>query len=99
MSESEDGEGEENDDDEFRVMDSFDRRRERAKISRRIEVDEDESRHPLVREANRLIDVRALWTPKLERELKSLLQSMKPSQVCAALRAQSDERVALKFFD
>ncbi|KAL0305465.1 UNVERIFIED_CONTAM: hypothetical protein Sradi_5963800 [Sesamum radiatum] len=72
--------------------------RERREVPRRIEVDEDELRHPLVREICRLIDLRAAWTPKLESELKRLLCSLKPSQVCAVLRAQSDERVALQFF-
>ncbi|KAG8385252.1 hypothetical protein BUALT_Bualt03G0022700 [Buddleja alternifolia] len=97
-SEEEGGESGEDNDDEFSVLDSFDRNRERGAVSRMVEVDEDELRHPLVREICRLIDHRAAWTPKLESELKNLLRSLKPSQVCAVLRAQSDERVALNFF-
>lgn len=92
------GNSEEDIDDEFRVLSSFDRSRERSEGSRRIEVDEDDLRHPLVREICRLIDSRAAWTPKLESELKRLLRSLKPSLVCAVLRAQSDERIALDFF-
>ncbi|EYU33400.1 hypothetical protein MIMGU_mgv1a023529mg [Erythranthe guttata] len=99
--ESEEGEEENSDednDDEFRVLNSFDRNRERSDVSRRIEVDEDEVRHPLVREVCRLIGLRASWTPNLESEFKNLLRSLKPSQVCAVIRAQSDERIALEFF-
>ncbi|KAL0442488.1 UNVERIFIED_CONTAM: hypothetical protein Slati_1971500 [Sesamum latifolium] len=96
-SEEEAGESEGDSDDDFRVLDSY-MQRERREVPRRIEVDEDELSHPLVREICRLIDLRAAWTPKLESELKRLLCSLKPSQVCAVLRAQSDERVALKFF-
>ncbi|KAG6383710.1 hypothetical protein SASPL_156526 [Salvia splendens] len=47
------------------------------------------------RESKLLEELR--WT-KLESELKRLLRSLKPSQVCAVLRAQSDERNALNFF-
>nr|AYM00964.1 pentatricopeptide repeat protein [Salvia miltiorrhiza] len=86
------------DDDEFRVLSAFDGNRARIEASRRIEVDEGDLRHPLVREICRLIDRRAAWSPKLESELKRLLRSLKPSQVCAVLRAQSDERIALNFF-
>ncbi|KZV50700.1 pentatricopeptide repeat-containing protein [Dorcoceras hygrometricum] len=84
-------------DDDFRDFESF-YRRDEVEVVRKIEVDIDESRHPLVREVSRLIDLRIAWTPKLEAELKHFLRSLKPSQVCAVLRAQSDERVALNFF-
>lgn len=92
------GKSEEEIDDEFRVLSSFGRSREQREVSRRIEVDEGDLRHPLVREICRLIDSRAAWTSKLESELKRLLRSLKPSQVCSVLRAQSDERIALNFF-
>ena len=61
-------------------------------------MDEDELRHPLVREICRLIELRSAWNPKLEGELRHLLRSLKPRQVCAVLRSQADERVALKLF-
>ncbi|KAL2524423.1 Tetratricopeptide repeat (TPR)-like superfamily protein [Abeliophyllum distichum] len=83
---------------ELRVFDSFNRNRNQREVSGSIEGDEDELRHPLVKEVCRLIDFRAAWTPKLEGELRHFLRSLKPRQVCAVLRAQSDERVALKFF-
>lgn len=61
-------------------------------------MDEDEIRHPLVREICRLIELRLAWNPKLEGELRHLLRSLKPRQVCAVLRSQADEQVALKLF-
>ncbi|KAG6419351.1 hypothetical protein SASPL_121571 [Salvia splendens] len=96
--EVEEGKSEEGSYGEFRVLSAFDGNRARIQASRRIEVDEGDLRHPLVREICRLIDRRAAWSPKLESELKRLLRSLKPSQVCAVLRAQSDERNALNFF-
>ncbi|KAK7816628.1 pentatricopeptide repeat-containing protein [Quercus suber] len=45
-----------------------------------------------------LIELRLAWNPKLEGELRHLLRSLKPRQVCAVLRSQADERVALKLF-
>ncbi|KAL6991534.1 hypothetical protein U1Q18_009645 [Sarracenia purpurea var. burkii] len=65
---------------------------------RSVDGDEDEVRHPLVKEICRLIDLRSAWTPKLESELRHLLRILKPQQICAVLRSQNDERVALKFF-
>ncbi|XAR72503.1 hypothetical protein NMG60_11019167 [Bertholletia excelsa] len=62
------------------------------------EGNEDEFRHPLVKEISRLVNLRSAWTPKLEGELRHLLRSLKPRQVCAVLRSQADQRVALKFF-
>ncbi|PSS02533.1 Pentatricopeptide repeat-containing protein [Actinidia chinensis var. chinensis] len=38
------------------------------------------------------------WTPKLENELRYLLRSLKPWQVCVVLRSQNDDWAALKFF-
>ncbi|XP_073065780.1 uncharacterized protein [Primulina eburnea] len=84
-------------DDDFRASEAF-YRRDRNGVGRKIEAGFDESRHPLVREVSRLIDLRIAWTPKHEAELKHFLRSLKPSQVCAVVRAQSDERVALNFF-
>jgi hypothetical protein len=48
-----------------------------------IEADEDEKRHPLVREICRLIELSSSWNPKLEGELRHLLRSLKSRQVCA----------------
>ncbi|XP_051125081.1 pentatricopeptide repeat-containing protein At3g04760, chloroplastic isoform X2 [Andrographis paniculata] len=84
--------------DELRVLDSCVSNKHRSEVPRRIEVGEEELRHPLVREICRLVDRRAAWTPKLEWELRGLLRSLKPIQVCAVLQSQSDERVALNFF-
>lgn len=89
----------ERDDDDFAVLESFGKiPRSREDVNTRFEVEEDESRHPLVRETNRLINLRSSWNPKHEGEMRNLLRSLKPSQVCAVLRSQDDERVALKFF-
>ncbi|PKA46928.1 hypothetical protein AXF42_Ash020913 [Apostasia shenzhenica] len=55
-----------------------------------------ESRHPLVNETCRLIGLRHAWNPKLERELRRLLRSLKPPQVSAVLRAQPDARLAVE---
>ncbi|CAI9786250.1 unnamed protein product [Fraxinus pennsylvanica] len=63
---------------ELRVLDSYNRNRKQSEVCRSIEGDEDESRHPLVKEVCRLIDFRAAWTPKLEGELRHLLRSLKP---------------------
>lgn len=99
-SEEEEEGGEDDNDDDFKVLDSYNRNRNRKQSEdfRRVEADDDELRHPLVKEICRLIDLRSVWTPKLEGELRHLLRSLKPQQVCAVLRAQADERVALKFF-
>ncbi|KAF7120110.1 hypothetical protein RHSIM_Rhsim13G0117400 [Rhododendron simsii] len=43
--------------------------------------DEDESRHPLVKEVCRLISLRSSWNSKLENELRHLLRSLKPRHV------------------
>ncbi|KAH0911206.1 hypothetical protein HID58_034527 [Brassica napus] len=89
----------ERDDDDFAVLESFGKiPRSREDVNSRFDVEEDESRHPLVRETNRLINLRSSWNPKHEGEMRNLLRSLKPSQVCAVLRSQDDERVALKFF-
>ncbi|KAM3270273.1 pentatricopeptide repeat-containing protein, mitochondrial [Capsicum chacoense] len=90
--------------DDFKVLDSFGKsgkrvnREENVGIYGRIEGVEEEMRHPLVKETCRLIERQSAWNPKLDIELRRLLRSMKPQQVCAVLRYQSDERVALKFF-
>ncbi|KAJ4703087.1 Pentatricopeptide repeat-containing protein [Melia azedarach] len=85
-------------DDNFVVLDSFDKNNVNREEIKRVEVEEDEFRHPLVREICRLIELRSAWNPKLEGELRHLLRSLKPKQVCAVLHSQSDERVALNFF-
>ncbi|KAK0579094.1 hypothetical protein LWI29_020909 [Acer saccharum] len=93
--EEEDGSGS---DDSFMVLDSFDKNCVNREEVRRVEVEEDEFRHPIVREVCRLINLRSAWNPKLEGELRHLLRSIKPRQICAVLRSQADERVALNFF-
>ena len=93
----EDGDGDD-DDDDFMVLNSFNRNGEQREDIGRVELDEDEIRHPLVREICRLIELSLVWNPKLEGELRHLLRSLKPRQVCAVLRSQADERVALKLF-
>ncbi|PKI31836.1 hypothetical protein CRG98_047787, partial [Punica granatum] len=67
-------------------------------VDQRAEGMEGEYRHPLVRETCRLIQLHSTWDPKLESKLRHLLRSLKPRQVCAVLRSQQDERVALRFF-
>jgi pentatricopeptide repeat protein len=64
----------------------------------RFEIDESEFRHPLVREVCRLITLRSTWNPKFEGNLRHLLRSLKPRLVCAVLRSQVDERIALNYF-
>ncbi|KAJ0047013.1 hypothetical protein Pint_05364 [Pistacia integerrima] len=96
--ELEDGEHDSDCDDNFTVLDSFDKNCLNKDDIRRVEVEEDELRHPLVREVCRLIELRSAWSPKHEEELRHLLRSLKSWQVCAVLRSQADERVALKFF-
>lgn len=85
-------------DDEFMVLNSYDRNHKQREDMWRTDLGEDEFRHPLVKEICRLIEGRSVWNPKREGELKHLLRSLKPSQVCAVLHSQADERVALKFF-
>ncbi|GER36763.1 pentatricopeptide repeat-containing protein [Striga asiatica] len=99
--EEDSGKSEDDDeDDDFRVLSSFVRNRVKTEVRDKIEVEteDDESEHPLVRETCRLISLRAAWSPDQESELKRLLRHLKPGQVCAVLRAQPDERVALEFF-
>ncbi|CAN6546071.1 unnamed protein product [Malus baccata var. baccata] len=69
------------------VLDSSSRVHEKGENIGRVEGDEEEFRHPLVREVCRLIEFRS-----------ELVKSLKRRQVCAMLKSQSDERVALKFF-
>lgn len=52
---------------------------------RRIEIHEDEFRHPLVREICRLIECRSAWNHKLEGKMRHLLRGLKPRLVCAVL--------------
>ena len=80
------------------VLSSVNRNGEQRECIGRVELDEDEIRYPLVREICRLIELRLAWNPKLQGELRHLLRSLKPRQVCAVLRSQADERVALKLF-
>ncbi|CAL1365732.1 unnamed protein product [Linum trigynum] len=96
--EESDVDGGDDDEKSFKVLDSFNRDREQKQETMRIELGEHELRHPLVREVCRLIDRRSAWNPKMEAELKNLLRSLKPRLVCAVLRSQADERVALSFF-
>lgn len=62
------------------------------------EEEEDETEHPHVKEVCRLIELRHVWEPKLEKELRCTLRKLTPSQVSAVLQAQQDERVAVNFF-
>ncbi|CAL5411702.1 unnamed protein product [Camellia sinensis] len=97
--ESEGVEGESDSDDDLRVLNMVNTKQlQKGEDFMRVEGDEDELRHPLVKEVCRLIDLGSSWTPKLEGELRHLLRSLKPQQVCAVLRSQVDERVALKIF-
>ncbi|XP_044509564.1 pentatricopeptide repeat-containing protein At5g41170, mitochondrial-like [Mangifera indica] len=96
--EVEDGEYNSDCNDTFTVLESFDKNCINREDVRRVEAEEDELRHPLVREVCRLIELRSAWSPKHEEELRHLLRSLKSQHVCAVLRSQTDERVALKFF-
>ncbi|CAI9096851.1 OLC1v1033085C4 [Oldenlandia corymbosa var. corymbosa] len=98
-----DEEGESDDIDDFPILDLHGRNRNRnhnQENARRVGDSnvEDELRHPLVKEVCKMIDCRSAWTPKLEWQLRTLLRSLKPVQVCAVLKSQSDERNALQFF-
>ncbi|KAJ6728380.1 MITOCHONDRIAL GROUP I INTRON SPLICING FACTOR CCM1 [Salix koriyanagi] len=64
---------------------------------RRIEIHEDEFRHPLVREICRLIECRSAWNHKHEGKMRHLLKGLKPRLVCAVLLSQSDERDCFGF--
>ncbi|XWS18679.1 hypothetical protein CRYUN_Cryun32bG0065500 [Craigia yunnanensis] len=85
-------------DDNFMVLNSCNVNRVQTEDVWRVELEEDEFRHPLVREICRLIQLRSAWNPKLENDLRHLLRNLKPCQVCAVLLSQVDERVALQFF-
>ncbi|BBH01126.1 Tetratricopeptide repeat-like superfamily protein [Prunus dulcis] len=78
------------DDDDLMVLGSSNRVHEQKENFVRVEGDEDEFRHPLVREVCRLLELRSGWNPKLEGQLRNLLRSLKARQ--------ADERVALEFF-
>ncbi|RZC51682.1 hypothetical protein C5167_020108 [Papaver somniferum] len=95
-------ESEESDDEEdFGVLNSFraNCNHQSSEAEKVTEVGDDEFRnHPLVREVCRLIQHRQAWNPDLEGNLRHLLRSLKPRQVCSVLRNQVDERVALNFF-
>ncbi|KAJ4781538.1 Pentatricopeptide repeat-containing protein [Rhynchospora pubera] len=95
--------------DQFDALDLFDKNPVSTNSERNGEIDvpqqedEDEeeleeSGHPLVREACRLISLRHEWNPTLESQLRHLLRTCNPRQVRAVLRAQKDERVAVNFF-
>lgn len=86
-------------DEEFGVLDLYNKNcQQSGEYDRRYEIDESELRHPLVREICRLVGLRLTWNPDLEGQMKNLLRSLKPRQVCAVLHSQDDERVALEFF-
>ncbi|GMN54535.1 hypothetical protein TIFTF001_023661 [Ficus carica] len=97
-----DEKGEDSDDDEdedgFEGLNLSNRSSVEIENVGRIEEDEAKLRHPLVREVCRLVDLRSDWNSKFEGELRPLLRSLKPRQVCAVLHSFEDERVALKFF-
>ncbi|KAK8524661.1 hypothetical protein V6N13_015673 [Hibiscus sabdariffa] len=98
--EEEEGENccDDKDDDDFVALNSYNVQSVRTDDVWKIELEEDEFRHPLVREICRLIQLRSSWNPKLESDMRHLLRSLKPRQVCAVLLSQDDERVALQFF-
>ncbi|KAE8696330.1 Detected protein of confused Function [Hibiscus syriacus] len=99
--EFEEGEGEtccDIDDDDFVALNSYSVQCDRTDDVWKIELEEDEFRHPLVREINRLIQLRLSWNSKLESDMRHLLRSLRPRQVCAVLLSQDDERVVLQFF-
>ncbi|XWS19887.1 hypothetical protein CRYUN_Cryun31cG0054900 [Craigia yunnanensis] len=85
-------------DDNFMVLNSCNGNRLHTEDVWRVGFEEDEFRHPLVIEICRLIQLRSAWNPKLESDLRHLLRSLKPRQVCVVLFSQVDERVALQFF-
>lgn len=82
----------------FGVLDSYEKNHQQSKCSRRYEKNEDEFKHPLIRETCRLVGLRSKWNPDFDGQLRHLLRSLKPHQVCAVLHLQADERVALEFF-
>ncbi|KAJ8419995.1 hypothetical protein Cgig2_008506 [Carnegiea gigantea] len=86
------------DDEGFGVLDSYDSNFQQNEYANRYEKNDDELRHPLVRETCRLIAMRSKWNLDLEGQLRNLLRSLKPIQVCAVLHSQVDERLALEFF-
>lgn len=65
---------------------------------KRVEIGEDVFRYPSVRDTCKLIQLRSSWNRKLEAELRHLVRSLNPPQVCAVLLSQDDERIALRFF-
>lgn len=65
---------------------------------KRVEIGEDVFRYPLVRDTCKLIKLSSSWNRKFEGELRYLVRSLNPLQVCAVLRSQEDERIALRFF-
>ncbi|TQD85348.1 hypothetical protein C1H46_029090 [Malus baccata] len=67
--------GDDADDADLTVLDSSSRVHEKGENFGRVEGDEEEFRHPLVREVCRLIEFRSGWNPKLEGELKNLLKA------------------------
>ncbi|PIA47205.1 hypothetical protein AQUCO_01400115v1 [Aquilegia coerulea] len=77
------------------VLDLFDVKNSKGDSFKEVKV---EIRQPLVKEVCRLIQLRPSWNPKLERELRQLLRTLKPPEVCAVLRSQADVRIALSFF-
>ncbi|KAL0926824.1 hypothetical protein M5K25_003075 [Dendrobium thyrsiflorum] len=89
---------EDSDDSEFGVLNLFKRSTDQRESNERFQEEKDESRHPLVKETCRLLGLRHAWNPKLEAELRSLLRSLKPTQVSAVLCSQPDARLAVSYF-
>ena len=97
--EGEEGEGSSDDDESLEFITSFHGKNDKQTQSiARVEIGDSEFRHPVVREVCRLITLSSAWNPNFEGRLRHLLRSLKPSLVCAVLRSQADERVALNFF-
>lgn len=63
------GEDISNGNEDFMVLNSFNRNGEQKDVSR-VDRDEEEFRHPLAREVSRLRELRSAWNPKLEEELR-----------------------------
>ena len=65
---------------------------------KRVETGEDVFRYPLVRDAYKLIQLSSSWNRKFEGELRHLIRSLNPPQVCVVLLSQDGKRSALILF-
>ncbi|KAG7034744.1 Pentatricopeptide repeat-containing protein, mitochondrial, partial [Cucurbita argyrosperma subsp. argyrosperma] len=65
---------------------------------KRVEIGEDVFRSPSVKDTCKLIQLSSSWNRKFEGELRHLVRSLTPVQVCAVLLSLEDERLSLRFF-